>query len=306
MFGIRGLIQLSVKRRKWGRFTILTILSVLLLTALSSVVHNMVLTKPELILLLDYKVHSLPPDNSIIGHDNKLVIHFDGGKGLFEKNSYSLNVAASQGWVSVRAQLPMVKLRGVRLDPSTIPAIIEIRNLKIVDEGGLVRLEIVPDMVRPVNQVRSLQKRNEVLQIETVSDAFDPQVYVSFEKEFNLTLLIKRLGNMKLFPVFGLLFWSVVTLFFFLSPDSKTKVVGLVVAMFLLFVVIYVKDNPGVLSPGFQWSKEKNRGFVNLALMAPLRVLADTSFLIQRSNISKSELPILRIFMSDGALRELV
>jgi hypothetical protein len=40
--------------------------------------------------------------------------------------------------------------------------------------------------------------------------------------------------------------------------------------------------------------------------MAPLRVLADTSFLIQRSNLSKSELPILRIFVSDGALRELV
>ena len=217
MFGIRGLIQLSVKRRKWGRFTILTIFSVLLLTALSSVVHNMVLTKPESILSFDYKAHSLPPDNSIIGYDNKLVIYFDDGKGFFEKHSYSLNVGASQGWVSVRVQLPKGKLRGVRLDPSTIPAIIEIRNLKIVDEAGLVRLEIVPDMVRPVNQVRSLQKRNEVLQIETVSDAFDPQVYVSFEKEFNLPFL-KRLGNMKLFPVFGLLFWSVVTLFFFLSP----------------------------------------------------------------------------------------
>ena len=234
MFGIRGLIQHSVERRKWGRFTILIIFSVLLLTALSSVVHNTVLTKPELVLLLDYKVHSLPPDNSIIGHDNKLVIYFDGGKGLFEKHSYSLNVGASQGWVSVRVQLPMVKLRGVRLDPSTIPAMVEIRNIKIVDDEGLVRLEIVPDMIRPVNQIRSLQKRNEVLQIETESDAFDPQVYVSFEEKYDLSFFIKKLGNMKLFPVFGLYFWSAVAMFFFLSPDSKTKAVGLVMAMFLL------------------------------------------------------------------------
>ena len=97
---IRGLIQFFFKRRKWGQLTTLAILSVLLLTAFSSVIHNTVLTKPDLILLLDYKVHSLPPDNSVIGHDNKLVIYFDGGKGLFEKHSYSLNVAASQGWVS--------------------------------------------------------------------------------------------------------------------------------------------------------------------------------------------------------------
>ncbi len=313
--------QRLVKRRNWARDTFVGVVSILLLTSLSSVIFGKAISpKPSWTLLFNYKVESLQTRDAKVGVNNIFRIHayFDIGEGFTEKDSSYLDVPASSEWISVRLTVPSVVIRGLRLDPSTSPAIANIRNLRIVDQIGTVRLEISPAMIRAGNQIQSLVEKNEQVEIETIPYANDPILIVSLEEEIDLR---RPLVNMKwfvanLFPVQGLFFWTVVVAFFLSPSVIQTKVVrftcnGIVVAMCLLYSFFYINNNPTVLRQAYQWLEQgrvENRfgnseiGQLGLAILAPLQVVADTEFLIRRNGISKSELPILRLFMTDGAL----
>ena len=321
MFLRDDLTQRLVGRRNWARNTFVGVVSILFLTSLSSVILGKAIPpKPSWTLLFNYKVESLQARDTKVGIKTKVRVkaYFDIGEGFTEKDSSYLDVPVSSEWVSVRLAVPSVVIRGIRLDPSTFPAIANIRNLRIVDEMGAVRLEILPAMILAGNQIQSLVEKNEQLEIETTPYANDPMLYVSLEKKIDLRLNdniqtwvdMKRVVA-KLFSVQGLFFWAVVVVFFLSSSVIQTKAVGIVVAMCLLYSFVYIKSNPTVLRQTYQWLEQgrvENRfgnseiGQLGLAILAPFQVVADTEFLIRRNGISKSELPILRLFMTDGAL----
>jgi len=290
MFRMSGLIQRPVERRNWTRDTIVGVVSILLLTSLSSVILGRAISpEPNWTLLFNYKAESLQSRDTKVGIKNKFQIkaYFDIGEGFTEKDSSYLAVPASSEWISVRLTVPSAVIRGIRLDPSTSPAIVNIRNLRIVDKMGTVRLEILPAMVRAGAQIQSLAETNEQVEIETIPYANDPTLYLSLEKRIDLRLSDNRQTWVdmkwvvaKLFSVQGLLFWTVAVVFFLSLSVIQTKTVGIVVAMCLLYSFVYIKNNPTVLRQTYQWLEQdtSEMGQLELALLAPLQVLADTEF----------------------------
>jgi len=267
--------------------------------------------------MFNYMADTLQDHDAKVGAKNifRIKAYFDVGEGFNENDSSYLDVGASSKWISVGLTLPSVVIHGIRLDPSSSPAVIKIRDLRVVDNRGVVRLEILPSMIRVGTQIQSLTEENNQLEIKTIPLANDPTLYVSLEKELDLrvsqdwqiwTDMKSVVAN--LFSVQGIFFWTVVVVFFLFSFATQTKAIGIVVAMCLLYSSHYIKSNPTVLRQAYQWLEQDASEFsqLELALLAPLQVLADTEFLIRRVDISESELPILRLFMTDGALGTLI
>ena len=112
--------------------------------------------------------------------------------------------------------------------------------------------------------------------------------------------------NLKRYAVWGFLCGTFVVIIILFPSFKQTTTISLVVAVLLLFIGTSINSNPSILRQAYQWiDGREGGGKLGIALLAPLRPLADTAFLIRRSGTSKSELPILRIFMTEWEYLEL-
>lgn len=367
---IFGLRQRALEKRVWFK-AVVGVFIILLLTVLLTRTDSLVPPQSNAHLRFEYRVMPLALENIKSGYDNKVVIYFNFGKAIHQKDFKQMHIAPSQDWTHVRLELPNNLLHGIRLDPSTFPAIIEIRELQVVDRRGVLLLEVSPNMIQAGNHIRSLTKNLTGIEIETIPDADDPFVNITFGKVLDLepisadafedyvdkykdllasystsggnqtkrawgrnhycsygraegrtypglsvtsckTFSISRFDRQILINLNRFAFWSFlcgafIVIIIVFTSFKQTTTISLVVAVLLLFIGTSINSNPSILRQAYQWiDGREGGGKLGIALLAPLRPLADTEFLIRRSGTSKSELPVLRIFMTDGALRELV
>jgi len=102
-------------------------------------------------------------------------VFYDIGKGLKEAHSSLAAFVPKQGdWQVMRLDLPREKIHHLRLEPADRAGSFRIRNLQIVGSDGAIKLAIPPDTIRPAQQILSMEIRGPELEIETVSDAYDP------------------------------------------------------------------------------------------------------------------------------------
>lgn len=84
-------------------------------------------------------------------------------------------------------------------------------------------------------------------------------------------------------------------------------IIALMFALLLGASTLFVYKNPETLR-NYYFSLSQSCTLEReycITLLSPLKALSDTAFEIKRKNISLEKLPILRIYMSDGALRKL-
>ena len=83
--------------------------------------------------------------------------------------------------------------------------------------------------------------------------------------------------------------------------------IALLLSAVLGFSSLYIYKHPDTLRDKYHTLSERCTLDENicLALLSPLKVFSDTAFEIKRKNISLQKLPILRIYMSDGAMKKI-
>src|SRR4029434_4341533 len=116
-------------------------MTIFLLAGMTFVVfHRDAKTAPAL--LFDY--HSDTP--------TLVQVFFDVGKGFHEKYTSRQFVPRQSSWREIRLDLRKARIRKLRLDPAETAGTFGIRNLRVVDAEGTVRLVIPPAKIRPANQ----------------------------------------------------------------------------------------------------------------------------------------------------------
>ena len=137
---------------------------------------------PKPALLFEY--HSSIPGR----YSTKVKVYFDVGEGLNEQHTYAKIVESSGDWKEIRLVLPRTVIRRLRLDPAVSPGTIGIRNLRVVDGTGAVRLQVPPSAIQPGNQILSLSENNGELKVLTTPDANDPFLDIPLDKQIDLHL----------------------------------------------------------------------------------------------------------------------
>ena len=118
---------------------------------------------PKPALLFEYR-SSIPERFS-----TKVKVYFDVGEGLNEQHTYSKIVESSGDWKEIRLVLPRTVIRRLRLDPAVSPGTIGIRNLRVVDGTGAVRLQVPPSAIQSGNHILSRIENNGELEIQTIA-----------------------------------------------------------------------------------------------------------------------------------------
>lgn len=74
--------------------------------------------------------------------ETRIAVYYDVGEGIGAKDNYSKIVASSGDWKEIQLVLPATVIHSLRLDPSISPGTIGIRNIRIIDGTGAVRLQV--------------------------------------------------------------------------------------------------------------------------------------------------------------------
>ena len=219
----------------------------------------------------------------------KIAVYYDVGEGLNKKHKYSKIVESSGDWKEIRLVLPATVIHGLRLDPAISPGTIGIRNLRIVDGTGAVRLQVSPSAILSGNHILSLSENDGELEIQTTPDAYDPNLPIRLEKKINLRLsgdqttsvkakrILSRvvsvwwaviLGGLLIFDLYyGPLFQRRASLLYRIirgDPAQKPKttpikkhpmdyLAGTVILLFLVYAAVftpYVQQEPHIRADG--------------------------------------------------------
>ena len=132
----------------------------------------------------------------------------DVGPGFEEQYSSRQFVPRQSAWREIRLDLPKARIRQLLLHPGQTAGTFWIRNLRVVDTRGTVRLVIPPAKIRPVNEILSMTERNGELEIQIPSDANDPIVEIPLDSAIDLRGVSLR----RIAPLLAgwMLFWTAV------------------------------------------------------------------------------------------------
>ena len=154
-------------------------------------------------LLFDY--HSTTPTT--------VEVFFDVGAGFEGQYSSRQFVPRQSSWREIRLDLSKVRIHKLRLDPAGNAGTFGIRNLRVVDAAGTIRLVILPAKIRPANQILSMRERNGELEIQTPPGANDPILEI-LESAIDLS------SGWQIVPLLTrwMLFWTTVVAVFYYGP----------------------------------------------------------------------------------------
>ena len=132
----------------------------------------------------------------------------DVGTGFEEQYSSLQFVPRQSAWKEIRLDLPKARIRQLLLHPAETAGTFWIRNLRVVDTRGTVRLVIPPAKIRPVNEILSMTERNGELEIQTPPDANHPIVEIPLDSAIDLRGVSLR----RIAPLLAgwMLFWTAV------------------------------------------------------------------------------------------------
>ncbi len=147
-------------------------------------------------------------------------VFFNRSLGFEKKYSSRESVPRQSSWREMRLDLPKARIRRLRLDPADNTGTFGIRNLRVVDADGTVRLLIPPAKIRPANQILSMSEHNGELEIQTPPGANDPQLEIPFER----TIDLRGGGWRSAFLLAGwVLLWAAVVVVVYYAPRFLQK-----------------------------------------------------------------------------------
>lgn len=109
---------------------------------------------------------------------NNVQLFYDLGNGFSEAESSRALVTRESEWQLVRLPIGDGNLRGLRLDPATDDAAIDIRRISLHAYDGRLILDIDPGSLRPLNQIADISQFDGFWKIIPVRNAIDPYVAV--------------------------------------------------------------------------------------------------------------------------------
>ena len=142
-------------------------------------------------------------------------VFFDGDR---IKDSSRQFVPRQSSWREIRLDLPKARIRKLRLDPAETAGTFGIRNLRVVDAEGTVRLVIPPAKIRPANQILSIMVHTGELEIQTPPGANDPILEIPLESTIDLRR--SRGWGIAFSLARWTLFWTAVVLILYYAPRS--------------------------------------------------------------------------------------
>lgn len=148
-------------------------------------------------------------------------VFFDVGMGFQETHSSRQFVVKQSEWREIKLDIPAAKVLNLRLDPSVDHGVFGLRNLRLIDADGTIRLAIPLAKIRPSQQILSMVEHNAELEIKTVPGANDPVVEIQFES----AVYLAQGQGWRLIPLLvgWILFWTAVVLILYYAPRFLEK-----------------------------------------------------------------------------------
>lgn len=126
--------------------------------------------------------------------DDVAKLYVDAGRGFSEKNSSEVTVFGDQRFHDYQFTLPLEQIVHFRFDPLTAGGCVRVARMEVVNGlGGKVRSLNLASL-RPLQQIKSLDIRDQHLTIDVEEKANDPQLFISVDPSltfgvFNRALL---------------------------------------------------------------------------------------------------------------------
>lgn len=148
-------------------------------------------------------------------------VFFDVGMGFQETHSSRQFVVKQSEWREIKLDIPAAKVLNLRLDPSVDHGVFGLRNPRLIDADGTIRLAIPLAKIRPSQQILSLAEHNAELEIKTVPGANDPVVEIPFES----AVYLGQGRGWRLVPLLlgWISFWTAVVFLLYYAPRFLEK-----------------------------------------------------------------------------------
>lgn len=112
-------------------------------------------------------------------------IYYDLGQGLNEQQSYQLPVTSQEDLRPYRFKLPNKTIYKMRFDPLMMAGTIRIGEMKVTDAFGNLLRDIPLKQLEPINQIKSINARDDGMEIVVSENASDPQIILPLKEALN-------------------------------------------------------------------------------------------------------------------------
>lgn len=111
-----------------------------------------------------------------------VTLYYDTGKKFQERESQSIVIPGDSAWHTFTFPLPDQKIKALRFDPPAFKeAEFQIRDIRIINSEGKTFQRIDPEDVKPLHQIRSLDRSDRIIRFQTDEISSDPQLLISPE-----------------------------------------------------------------------------------------------------------------------------
>ena len=181
-------------------------------------------------------------------------VFFDVGAGFEGQYSSRQFVSRQSSWREIRLDLSKVRIHKLRLDPAGNAGTFGIRNLRVVDAAGTIRLVIPPAKIRPANQILSMRERNGELEIRTPSGRERSDSGDSVESAIDLS------SGWQIVPLLTrwMLFWTTVVAVFYYAPRFLQSNAIFLAVCRKRTAVIWLAAITGTVLSAVQWYSKAN------------------------------------------------
>jgi hypothetical protein len=113
-------------------------------------------------------------------------LFYDVGRGINERDSVTLSVAASSEFSRLRFALPRATIRALRFDPLNGPGTVSLQRASIEDAAGAVLYQFSQTDVVALHQIASGADSGSEQTFSTIPSANDPMLQVTVRNPINL------------------------------------------------------------------------------------------------------------------------
>jgi hypothetical protein len=147
--------------------------------------------------------------------NSSVQIYYDLGQGLDEKQSQLMSINNQEGLRPYRFKLPNKTIYKIRFDPLMTAGRVRIGEMKVTDVFGNLLREIPLGQLEPLNQIKSINTRNEGIEIVVTENANDPQIALPLKEALNFEgklpfpigqWLLAVMSELGLFMLFAIVF----------------------------------------------------------------------------------------------------
>lgn len=112
-------------------------------------------------------------------------IFYDLGQGLNEKHSQRMHIPRQEEPRQYRFKLPNKMIYNIRFDPLMKTGKVRIREMKVTDSLGNLLREIPLGPLEAIHQIKSINARNDQVEIVVTENANDPQIGLPLKEALN-------------------------------------------------------------------------------------------------------------------------